>query len=277
MATKFACRFVQLHHYNYSTSYKSAFSIEGKTAIVTGASDGLGKEICISFAKQGCNIIAVARNKDKLKQLSDDISSICTSNIETISADLSVEKECENIGLELVNNTRYNNFDYLVNNAGQTVVKPFLECTLQDLKRIHNINFIATWILSQTCSKYWIEQSKKGSIVNISSCASLQTLIHHSVYGTSKHAVDGLTKSMAVDLGPYGIRTNSVNPTVMTVGMAKQVLADKEARKSIEPLLQRIPLQRFIDPQSTIQSIQYLLTCEDINGVLLPIEGGMTC
>ncbi|ETO10020.1 dicarbonyl/L-xylulose reductase [Reticulomyxa filosa] len=189
-----------------------------------------------------------------------------------ICADLSVRKDVETVVQECI----AAKVDMLVNNAGVAGVSKFLDTKYEDLRRVHSVNFEAAFLLSQGIAKYWVENKIKGSIVNISSSASLRVLDEHTAYCTSKFALDGLTKCMALELGCHGIRVNSVHPTVVLTPMGISVWQNNS--KKGNALLELIPMHRFVETQEVIKAVMFLLSDESsmITGALLPIDGGLS-
>eukprot|EP01083_Nonionella_stella_P001786 5112_1 len=122
-------------------------------------------------------------------------------------------------------------------------------------------------------AKAWIARGHRGAIVNVSSVASRIAFNDHTAYGTSKAALDQLTRQMARELGTHGIRCNAVNPTVVLTDMGRAAWSDP---KVANPMKDRIPLGRFVEVDEVAKAVIYLLTAEMINGVLLPVDGGLS-
>jgi len=163
--------------------------------------------------------------------------------------------------------------DLLVNNAGIARLQPFLETTVQAFDETLAVNVRAAFIIGQVVAKNMIKRGKGGSIVNISSQASLVALQDHTSYCTSKGALDQLTRMMALELGPHKIRVNSVNPTVVLTPMGELGWSKPEKR---DPMLAKIPLGRFAKPIEVSHAITYLLSdfASMIHGAILPVDGG---
>lgn len=142
---------------------------------------------------------------------------------------------------------------------------------MADLREVRHLR--AAMVLAQEVSSRLIQARRPGAIVNVSSTASRLGQAGHTAYGASKAALDSLTRSMAVELGPHGIRVNAVNPTVTLTDMASRVWSDP-ARST--PLLDRIPLGRFAEPHEVADVVLYLLGdgAAMINGVCLRVDGG---
>lgn len=160
--------------------------------------------------------------------------------------------------------------DGLVNNAGVAYIKPFEEITERDFDSTFHVNIKSVFNVTQTL----LAKLKEGAnIVNVSSLASTRSFAGHSAYSATKAALDSLTKSLALELGPKNIRVNSVNPTVILTEMGRQNWNDP---KKAGPLLNHIPMKRFGEVEEVVKSIIYLLGNESsyVNGHQLFLEGG---
>lgn len=172
--------------------------------------------------------------------------------------------------------------DLLVNNAAYAKLTPLTgatsgesveEITENDCDDHFNINVKAVVNVTQIIAKGMIKREKGGAIVNVSSQAGIAALKDHLVYSATKGAVDAMTKVMALEYGPFKIRTNSINPTVTMTEMAKVGWSDPKIAKSMRD---KIPLGKFAEVDEVVDVILYLLSdrASMINGVLLPIDGG---
>lgn len=233
----------------------------GKRALVTGAGKGIGRDVAMTLAEYGAEVIAISRNQEDLDTLKAAIG------CQVIRADLAIpDQAClaaENAG----------EIDLLVNNAGITILQPFLDTTLEAFDEIMAVNVRAVLLVSQVIARKMIASGKGGAIVNVSSQSSMRALPDHTAYCASKGALDQLTRMMALELGPYNIRVNSVNPTVTLTPMGE--LAWSDPAKS-NRMMERIPLKRFARPRDVSEVIAFLLSDQAcmLNGAILPIDGG---
>jgi NAD(P)-dependent dehydrogenase (short-subunit alcohol dehydrogenase family) len=165
--------------------------------------------------------------------------------------------------------------DFLVNCAGTTVLQSFVSSELSDFYRVFNVNTVAPMVLSQIVVRDWLQRGIKGAIVNVSSDAASRGVVNHTAYCASKAALDAMTRVMAAELGPFGVRVNSVNPTVTLTPMGELAWSDPA---KADPLKARIPLGRFINPDEVAETILFLLSdaASMINGVTLPVDGGLS-
>ncbi|XP_026466343.1 L-xylulose reductase-like [Ctenocephalides felis] len=163
----------------------------------------------------------------------------------------------------------------VVNNAGVAVLRPILELEEKDFDSTFSVNVKAALNVTQIASKKMIDNHLKGSIVNVSSQAAMAALADHAVYCSSKAALDGLTRSSALELGRHGIRINSVNPTVIMTDMGRLGWSDPEKSKT---MLSKIPLGRFGEVDEVINAVLFLLSDQSslITGTSMPLDGGFT-
>ncbi|KAJ8923050.1 hypothetical protein NQ315_001599 [Exocentrus adspersus] len=237
-------------------------SFAGKRALVTGASQGIGREIVKQLVKCKAQVVAVARNNDLLVSLKQEVPSI-----EIITLDLSdwakTEEALQNIGP----------IDLLVNNAGLAILGPLTEVKEEDVDRLFGINVKSLINATKIVVNNLLARNVPGSIVNVSSQASLVGLNNHTVYCASKGAVDAFTRAAALEYGPKGIRVNAVNPTVIMTDMGRLGWSDP---KVAGPMLEKIPLRRFGEVQEVVDAVVYLLSDKSsmITGTCLPVDGG---
>ncbi|MGO7418594.1 SDR family oxidoreductase, partial [Rhizobium ruizarguesonis] len=163
--------------------------------------------------------------------------------------------------------------DFLINCAGTTELQPFLETTVEALDRLVAVNTRAPMIVAQEYARSLIKDGRKGAIVNVSSVASFVGIPDHAAYCASKGGLDGLTRVMAKELAPHGIRTNGVHPTVTLTPMAVKAWSDPEKAAG---MMKRIPVGRFAEPADIAEVVLFLLSDEAamVNGISMPVDGG---
>jgi NAD(P)-dependent dehydrogenase (short-subunit alcohol dehydrogenase family) len=237
-------------------------TFDNERILVTGATKGIGRATAKLLAARGARIVAFGREETELRSLVEEIG------CEAHAVDLA-DAEATRAATKAVQP-----IDRLVNNAGTVTLQPFLETTVEAFRNQMDVNVLACLIIAQETARSMIERGKKGTIVNVSSVSSSLGFTNHASYCASKGAVDSLTMVMANELGPHGIRVNAVNPTVVLTPMAVKAWSDPA--KS-EPLLRRIPMGRFIEPEEVAEAIAYLLSDQSamITGTMLPVDGGL--
>ena len=233
----------------------------GRRALVTGAGKGIGRVVVERLCARGAEVVALSRSRADLDSLAAETGcGAIVADVSDMEATLAaLEPEAP--------------FDLLVNNAGISRLASFVETGQADLEAILAVNLIAPMRIAQQVAARLIAAGRPGAIVNVSSIAATVGLADHTAYCASKGALDAMTRVMAVELGPHGIRTNSVNPTVTLTPMATMAWSDP---LKAAPMRGRIPMGRFVQPVEVAETICYLLGegAAMINGVCLPVDGG---
>ncbi|XP_028826572.1 L-xylulose reductase [Denticeps clupeoides] len=233
-----------------------------KRALVTGAGKGIGRATALALARCGAEVVGATRTQADL----DSLLLECPS-IKPVCVDLS-DWEATDAVLKDIGPV-----DLLVNNAAFPALQPFLEVTPDMFDISFNTNVKAPLHVAQIVARGMKARGTGGSIVNVSSQASQCALKDHAVYCATKGALDMLTRVMALELGPYQIRVNSVNPTVVMTDMGRLGWSDPEKART---MTSRIPLGRFAEVEDVVNAILFLLSDKSAmtNGVTLPVDGG---
>lgn len=240
------------------------FQFKGKTALVTGAGQGIGRALCKALSAAGAVVCALDKSQENLDSLVTECSG---GDVRTVCVDLvdwsRTQSAVESLG----------HIDLLVNNAGITEVLPFTDVTLEGFDRLMSVNVRGVFAVSQVFARNLMARGCPGAIVNISSQASQRALVNHVVYCTSKAAVDQMTKCLAFELGPHEIRVNAVNPTVVLTDMGRRVWSDVAVAEAFKA---RIPLRKFAEEEDVVQAVLFLLSdsAAMVNGATLPVDGG---
>ena len=241
----------------------ATFDFSGHSILVTGASSGIGRATVEALCASGASVVAAARNVNELARLAEE------TGCEPMMLDVSDESAIDDAlgSLEA--------FDGLVNCAGIALLERAVDTTGTSFDRVMAVNARGAVLVAKHVARGMIDAKRAGSIVNVSSQAALVALDDHLSYSASKAALDAVTRALCVELGPYGIRVNSVNPTVTLTPMAVQAWSDPAKR---DPALKAIPLHRFAESAEVAAPIMFLLSdaASMISGVCLPIDGGYT-
>lgn len=239
-----------------------ARGIVNKHAVVTGGSKGLGRAICIALAEAGASVTAVARDAVALEDFARDYPSI-----EMWQADVNDPA----FGIELAQRC----VDIFVNNAGTNNPMPMVDVPVAVLDQMLNLNVRAAYLAAQGAARAMVQAASGGVIINITSQMGHVGSPGRTVYCMTKHALEGLTKAMAVELALHDIRVNSVAPTFIETPMTAPMLAKPEFRAFVDTM---IPLGRIGKPEDIAAAVLYLVSpaASMITGTSLLVDGGWT-
>lgn len=238
-----------------------------KIAIVTGGASGIGLAIAEKFVENKVQTIVIGRDKTKLQHVKDKLGDLC----HTISFDLNKISSIPSMVKDIIE--KFGHIDILVNNAGINMKKEFTEVTDEDFEKIIHTNLISVFTISREVIKEMIGKSG-GSIINISSMASQYGLPKVIAYTASKSAIEGMTRAMAVELAPKGIRVNCIAPGFIATEMSAKALNGDPERK--QKVMSRTPMGYMGDPADIADAAWYLANAEAkyVTGVVLPVDGG---
>ncbi|XP_059057364.1 3-oxoacyl-[acyl-carrier-protein] reductase FabG-like [Achroia grisella] len=243
----------------------------GKVIIVTGASSGIGAATAVFLSKLGAKLSLTGRNVDNLSRTSKECGS--TANIHLIPADLTKEKDIENI----INSTvdHYGQLDVLVNNAGILETGSIENTSLAQYDRLMNTNVRSIYYLTMLAVPHLIKT--KGNIVNVSSVNGIRSFPGVLAYNVSKASVDQFTRCVALELALKGVRVNAVNPGVILTELQKRGgLSDDQYRAFLERTKETHALGRPGKPDEVAATIAFLASdlASNITGASVPVDGG---
>ncbi len=252
-------------------NYIERFSLTGKKAMVTGASKGIGLEICAVLADAGADIAAVARDKNGLSDARQKVEAAGRTCL-TIEADMATGDGPVRAAEQAL--AHFGDIDILVNNAGIARVAPLLEATIEDWDEIMAVNLRAPFLTAKTLAPQMIAR-KAGKIINVSSQTSVIALDDHGAYAASKNGLNALTKVMTSEWAKHNIQSNAVCPTVILTPMGEQVWGKPEKG---DPMKAKIPAGRFGFPVEVADLVLFLASpaSDMINGDTIMIDGGFT-
>ena len=247
------------------------FSIEGRKAMVTGASKGIGAEIARVFADAGADVVAVARDAAGLAETADAVRAHGRRCL-TIAADLGQPDAPGDAARQAL--ADWGTIDSLVNSAGISRVGPAVDFSLADWDATMAVNLRAPFLLAQALAPAMIAQ-RWGKIINISSQTGIVALEDHAAYASSKGGLNALTKSLCAEWARHNVQVNAICPTIILTPMGIQVWGDPA--KS-QPMLEMTPARRFGQPVEVADMALYLASPASglVNGAIVMIDGGFT-
>lgn len=247
---------------------ENLFNLNGKVAIVTGTSRGLGKAMAIALAKAGANIVGVGVSD--MSETKEEIKKVGRQFLE-IKADLTNTKSVDKIVSETVK--KFGGIDILVNNSGTIRREDAINYKEKDWDDILNLNLKTLFFLSQKVAKQFMKQETGGKIINIASMLSFQGGIKVPAYTASKSGVMGLTKALANEWAKYNINVNAIAPGYMATDNTKQI---REDEKRSQEILDRIPAGRWGTPEDLAGTVVFLASkaSDYVNGHTLAVDGG---
>jgi NAD(P)-dependent dehydrogenase (short-subunit alcohol dehydrogenase family) len=246
---------------------QDTFQLDGQLALVTGGGTGLGFGICQALVTAGARVVLVSRTEETLKQACDRLgkaASYVPHDVRDLSSLPSFVVQIED---------RFGPLDILANNAGNYLKKPAVETTDAELMNLFQTHFFSAYVLSRECGRRMIER-KRGSIVMTVSMAALFGIPLVSVYSAAKSALLGLTRALAVEFSPHGVRVNAIAPGWFNTELNRQAFEKDPAR--LEKILARTPLGRVGEPLDVGHAAVYLCSpaAKFVTGVVLPVDGG---
>jgi NAD(P)-dependent dehydrogenase (short-subunit alcohol dehydrogenase family) len=239
-----------------------------KIAIVTGGGSGIGLAITGKFVQNNILTIIIGRDQKKLDCARQKFGELCVPIRYDLNKLTGIPK--------LINDftQRYGQIDILVNNAGINLKKEFTEVTDEEFQTIQLTNVTTVFSLSREVVKCMLEKKNGGVIINISSMASQYGLPKVIAYTASKSAIEGMTRAMAVELSPMGIRVNCIAPGFIATDMSTKALNGDIER--MQKVMSRTPMAKLGDPADIADAALFLVSdaAKYITGVVLPVDGG---
>ena len=245
-----------------------SFSLKGRSALVVGASSGIGTACAVALAEHGAKVTLAARRIDRLKKIADHMEKK-DYQVRIIELDINNINETA----EIITNGE--TFDILVNSAGISKHSASKDTSLKDFDLVMNTNLRGAYFLTQSIARKLILEKKPGSLINISSQMGLVGGQERAVYCASKHAVEGFTKAMAIEFGKHKIRINTICPTFILTEMTQKTFEVPEKRKWIED---KIKIGRIGKVEDIMGAVVYLASDASslVTGSSLLVDGGWT-
>jgi 2-deoxy-D-gluconate 3-dehydrogenase len=245
------------------------FSLTGKTAIVIGASRGLGQGMAWALAEAGADLALIARTASSLDELAKEVKGLNRKCL-TFPNDISRPSEIQTVVNRVIET--FGKIDILINSQGTQVRKPAFEMTEQDWEGLISVNLKSVFFSCQAVGRQMAKQGK-GKIINVASLTSMIGLPNISIYGASKGGVAQLTKALAVEWAPHHINVNAVLPGYYKTALTEDLFKNEEKAKWV---LSRIPLGRTGLPEDLAGTVVFLSSeaSDYITGQIIPVDGG---
>ncbi len=248
------------------------YNLSGKVAVITGASDGLGEQFALALSESGANVILGSRRIEKLIEIAERIET--EFKVRAIPVKTDVMNENEICTLVQQSKAEFDRLDIMINNVGNYLSKPLIEQSLEDWDYVLRLNLTSAFLGSREAAKIMIPQ-QSGVIINMSSVFGFSTTrFPVCSYYAAKAGVIGLTKALAVELGPYNIRVNAIAPGFFPTKQSIDAMTDEVIRSTVIEPRTALP---FLAKKEWIRGAVCFLASDDakyITGHVLSVDGG---
>jgi meso-butanediol dehydrogenase/(S,S)-butanediol dehydrogenase/diacetyl reductase len=247
--------------------------LKDKVALITGAGRGIGRQIAIRYAQEGADLYLCATRMETLEE-TRKLAAASGQRIELCAVDVT-----DRVGVEaMVKDAleKFGRIDILVNNAGIHRGSAFVDYSYEDFDRVMQVNVYGPFNVTQFVLRHMIER-KQGKVVNIASTAGKWASLNQSAYNVSKHGLVGMTRCVALEMGPYGINVNAICPGVVETDMLTGGLGGSVPDEYLKAIKARVALQRIMQPTEIASLAAYLASSESdgMTGQSILLDGGM--
>jgi NAD(P)-dependent dehydrogenase (short-subunit alcohol dehydrogenase family) len=248
------------------------FRLDGKTALVTGGSRGLGKQMVLALAEAGASVAVVSRKAAEAEAAAAEVATASSRTCRGYAADVTLPEQVDALVKRVL--ADFGQVDILVNNAGINVRGPIEKLSLEDFRKVQETNVTGPWLMCRALATHFKER-RFGRVINLGSALSVISLPDRTPYATSKGAILQLTRTLALEWAPFGVTVNCVMPGPFATEMNQTLLADP---KLYQEFIARIPLGRWGKLDEIGGLIVFLAggASSFITGAGIPIDGGWT-
>lgn len=246
-----------------------SLSLEGKVAVITGASRGLGRAIALGYAEAGAQLVVASRHLPDLETAAEEVKKRGKPPL-LVPTDISRKGDVDNLVRQTV--SRFGAIDIMVNDPAVTILKPILDIEEADWDRVMDTNLKGYYFLCRASGLLMREQ-KRGSIINMASTLGFRVSPRMPAYSVAKAGIIMLTKALAVELGPYNVRVNAIAPGLANTSFSLAPQQDEAYRRA---RAQQIPLRRIAEPEDVVGAAIFLASDASayVTGDILVVDGG---
>lgn len=246
------------------------FSLEGKVAVVTGGSRGIGKAIALGFAEAGADVVVASRTIADLEKVTRQIEALGRRAL-AVETNIAAKGEVDNMVAKTLE--RFGAIDILVNNAAINIMRPLIELREDGWDKVMNVGLKGYYLCSQAVAKVMMEK-ESGNIVNIASTGAVKAAPGLGAYSISKAGVVMLTQLLAVELAPYNIRVNAIGPSLVKTKFSEPMWSNPDVLKAMEA---STPLSRIAEPEDIMAVALFLASDASsyITGQTIYADGGI--
>lgn len=251
---------------------KDLFEVNGKVALITGATGGLGRALSIGLAMAGVKVMATGRSEKTLKPLVKEIEE--AGGVVAYSAGSPIDHEdVKRVVKDTVD--KFGGIDILITAAGVSKPNPITEQSLEEWEMVMDANVKGTWLFCKEVGKVMIEQGRGGKVILVSSTRGMLGMANYAAYSPSKGAVSLMAKSLGCEWGPHKINVNAIAPTVFRTALTQWMFDDDAFYMNF---LKRIPIGRLGEPEDFIGTVIFLSSkaSDFMTGAILYVDGGYT-
>jgi 2-dehydro-3-deoxy-D-gluconate 5-dehydrogenase len=251
----------------------ASYRLDKQVGIVTGAANGIGRELAIGLAQAGAHLVICDLPNQRVAS-EETAHMVALEGHQALVLDLDLRNVASIESAVSSSVKELGCLDFLVNNAGINIRKPFLDYTEGDWDAINTVNLKGSFFMSQAAARVMTRQ-QHGKIVNIASQLAVVAMQNRSIYAITKAGVAQMAKALAIELAPFGMTVNAVGPTFVATRFSESMFSDPAF---VTENLPRIPAGRFGTPQDVLGAVRFLLSpaADLINGHLLLVDGGYT-